>query len=172
MALSQVIMPTTGAEMVEGRIVAWKKKEGERVAKGEVLLEIETDKAIMEVEAPVAGLLLRCLFREGETVPATRLIAILGEGNESADELDRIVGADPKPELKLTALAPVSDAVARTPTPANETRVKASPLARRLGREKGIDLASIQGTGPGGRIEKDDVVRAAAKAGAPSSAPI
>ena len=170
MALTQVIMPQTGAEMVEGRIVAWKKKEGERVIKGEALLEIETDKATMEVESPAAGVLLRCLYREGETVPATHLIAVIGEGNESAGEIDRMIGVVSAPELKPPSPGPVVETVARTSSTESEARGKASPLARRLAQEKGIDLASIVGTGPGGRIEKEDVLRAAeAKTVEPSS---
>jgi pyruvate dehydrogenase E2 component (dihydrolipoamide acetyltransferase) len=163
MALTRVIMPKTGAEMVEGRILAWKKKVGERVAKGETLLEIETDKATMEVEAPGAGVLLRCLFREGETAAATRLIALLGDGNESPEEIEGIMGADPEPESRPAPVSPEPAAYAPTPAAADEKRAHASPVARRLALEKGINLASIQGTGPGGRIEKDDVLLAAAR---------
>ena len=82
MALTRVIMPKTGAEMEEGRIVSWKKNEGERIEKGGILLEIETDKATMEVEAPASGFVLKRLYKEGEVAPATRLIAILGDGDE------------------------------------------------------------------------------------------
>jgi pyruvate dehydrogenase E2 component (dihydrolipoamide acetyltransferase) len=161
MALTQVIMPQTGAEMVEGRIVAWKKQVGERVMKGEALLEIETDKATMEVESPAAGVLLRRLYKEGEMVPATHPIAILGEGNEAAGEIDRMIGRVSAPGLNPVLSTPAAGHAARTPSTESDTRVKASPLARRLAQEKGIDLASIQGTGPEGRIEKDDVLRAA-----------
>ena len=91
MPLTTVIMPKTGAEMEEGRILAWKKKEGERVNKGEVLLEIETDKATMEVESPESGFLLKRIYREGEAVPATRLIAVLGTGNESPQEIEQLI---------------------------------------------------------------------------------
>ena len=90
MPLTRVIMPKTGADMEQGRIISWMKKEGDRVAKGEVLLEIETDKATMEVEAPESGIVLKHLFPEGTDVPATHLIALLGEGNESAEEIARL----------------------------------------------------------------------------------
>jgi pyruvate dehydrogenase E2 component (dihydrolipoamide acetyltransferase) len=162
MALSQVIMPKTGAEMVEGRIVRWKKQVGEQVMKGEALLEIETDKATMEVESPAAGVLLRRLFPEGEMVPATHPIAILGDGNESAGEIDRMIGNVPPPGLSPVGPTPATAPTSRASSTESEGRVKASPLARRLAQEKGIDLASIQGTGPDGRIEKDDVLHAAA----------
>ena len=172
MALTRVIMPKTGAEMEEGRIVSWKKNEGERIEKGGILLEIETDKATMEVEAPASGFVLKRLYREGEVVPATQLIAVLGDGNEPPEDVQRLIRAEGEAEPGLKPAPPVSPAQPIQPTAAEGSGapIKASPLARRLAREKGIDLASIQGTGPGGRIEKDDVLRAAAvKAAAPSS---
>jgi pyruvate dehydrogenase E2 component (dihydrolipoamide acetyltransferase) len=170
MALTRVIMPKTGAEMEEGRILSWKKQEGERIEKGGILLEIETDKATMEVEAPVSGFVLKRLYREGEVAPATRLIAILGDGHEPAEDVQRLIRAEGETEPGLEQATPVSPAQSIQPVAAEGSGapIKASPLARRLASEKGIDLASIEGTGPGGRIEKDDVLRAAAaKATAP-----
>jgi pyruvate/2-oxoglutarate dehydrogenase complex dihydrolipoamide acyltransferase (E2) component len=84
-------MPKTGAEMEEGRILCWKKQLGERVATGDILLEIETDKATMDVESPAAGVLLRTLFPAGDSVPATNLIAVIGEGTESAEQIDGFI---------------------------------------------------------------------------------
>ena len=175
MPLSQVIMPKTGAEMEEGKIVSWKKQPGEQIKTGEILLEIETDKATMDVESPATGVLLRSLFAEDEKVPATHLIAVIGEGSESADEIDRFIegivppGSATETPAAPTASAPVAAAVPPATAKAGD-RIKASPLARRLAEEKGIDLAAIQGTGPDGRIEKDDVLKAAtSKAPAPAS---
>jgi pyruvate dehydrogenase E2 component (dihydrolipoamide acetyltransferase) len=172
MALSQVIMPKTGAEMEEGKIVSWKKQPGERVATGEILLEIETDKATMDVESPATGLLLRSLFPAGENVPATNLIAVIGDGTESAEEIASFIQSISRPGSAPAAPVAPEPAAALAPqtgSKASDQRVKASPLARRLAQEKGIDLASIQGTGPEGRIEKDDVIRAAeAKVAEPS----
>jgi pyruvate dehydrogenase E2 component (dihydrolipoamide acetyltransferase) len=167
MALSEVIMPKTGAEMEEGKIVSWKKQPGERVATGEILLEIETDKATMDVESPATGVLLRSLFAADEKVPATHLIAVIGEGNESAEEIDRFIKnlTHPGPAPVAPAAPPAFEPAAAAAPPASskgsDQRVKASPLARRLAQEKGIDLAAVQGTGPDGRIEKEDVLRAA-----------
>ena len=172
MALTRVIMPKTGAEMEEGRIVSWKKNEGEQIEKGGILLEIETDKATMEVEAPASGFVLKRLYREGEVAPATHLIAILGDGNEPSEDVQRLIRTEGEAEPGLKQAIPVSSAQPIQPTAAEGSGapIKASPLARRLASEKGIDLASIEGTGPGGRIEKDDVLHAAAvKAVAPSS---
>jgi pyruvate dehydrogenase E2 component (dihydrolipoamide acetyltransferase) len=178
MALSEVIMPKTGAEMEEGKIISWKKQPGERIAAGEILLEIETDKATMEVESPATGVLLRSLFPANEKVPATHLIAVVGEGSESAEEIDRFIRSITHPGSATdTPAAPAASAPAPAAAPESgskpgDHRVKASPLARRLAQEKGIDLAAIQGSGPDGRIEKEDVLRAAAaKAAPPAPAP-
>ncbi len=163
MALTRIIMPKTGAEMEEGRILAWKKQEGERIEKGEVLLEIETDKATMEVESPDAGILLKRVYGEGSAVPATRLIGLLGEGNEPEEDIQRVIQAEGRAanDSKPDTLEAATHATSQSAAGGGGATVKASPLARRLAGEKGIDLATIQGTGPGGRIEKDDVLRAA-----------
>ena len=107
MPLSQVIMPKTGAEMEEGKIVSWKKQPGERIKTGEILLEIETDKATMDVESPATGVLLRSLFAADEKVPATHLIAIIGEGTESAEEIDRFIKSITQPRLGRCILQPL-----------------------------------------------------------------
>ncbi|MBZ5562631.1 MAG: 2-oxo acid dehydrogenase subunit E2 [Acidobacteriia bacterium] len=173
MALTRIIMPKTGAEMEEGRILAWRKQEGERIEQGEILLEIETDKATMEVEANASGLLLKRLYREGDAVPATRLIAVLGEGNESEEEVQGLIRTEGQTPLNSTLAAspPAVHATSQPAPAAGGGPIKASPLARRLAGEKGIDLAPIQGTGPGGRIEKDDVLRAAEASAARPSTP-
>lgn len=177
MPLSQVIMPKTGAEMEEGKIVSWKKKPGEQIKTGEILLEIETDKATMDVESPATGVLLRSLFAEDDKVPATHLIGVIGEGTESAAEIDSFIKSITQPGTAAdtpaapTASAPTAAAAAPPPAAKAGDRIKASPLARRLAEEKGIDLATIQGTGPDGRIEKDDVLKAATtKVAAPAPA--
>lgn len=162
MPLTRVIMPKTGADMEEGRIVAWKKKEGDRVAKGDVLLEIETDKATMEVEAPESGVVMKHFYADGDTVPATRLIAAIGEGNESAAEIAQLAseGAAPAP---VAQERPAETTAAALPTlkSSGGGKVAASPLARKLAQEMGVDISRVQGTGPGGRVEKDDVIKAA-----------
>jgi pyruvate dehydrogenase E2 component (dihydrolipoamide acetyltransferase) len=177
MALTEVIMPKTGAEMEEGKIVSWKKHQGDAIKAGEVLLEIETDKATMEVEAPAAGVVLRTLFPEGENVTATHMIAVIGTGSESAAEIDAFVkgtsGSGSVPAAAAPAAAQAAP-VASSPAEARsgDQKIKASPLAKKLAQEKGIDLANVQGTGPDGRIEKDDVLKAAsAPAGAVKAAP-
>ena len=169
MALTKILMPKTGAEMEEGRIMAWRRSEGEPVRKGEVLLEIETDKAIMEVESPTSGILLKRLHGEGQTVPATCLIAVLGDGSEAAEQIGAFIQSEVATPLPQPRAVSASTEILPPPsTPPGTGRIKASPLARRLAEEKGIDLGSIEGTGPEGRIEKEDVLRAVeARAAAP-----
>ena len=171
MALTKIVMPKTGAEMEEGRIMAWRKSEGEQVRKGEVLLDIETDKAIMEVESPASGILLKRLHPEGQTVPATCLIALLGDGSEAAEQIGEFIQSEVAAPLPLPrAVSAAAEVLPPPSTPSATGRIKASPLARRLAEEKGIDLASIEGTGPEGRIEKEDVIRAVeARAAAPGN---
>jgi pyruvate dehydrogenase E2 component (dihydrolipoamide acetyltransferase) len=175
MALTEVIMPKTGAEMEEGKIVAWKKKPGEAIKSGEILLEIETDKATMEVESPATGVLLRALFAEEEMVPATHMIAVIGAGSESAAEIDAFVkGVGKADAAPPAAAAPIAAPATAAPQAAAKTgdKIKASPLAKKLAQEKGVDLATVVGSGPDGRIEKEDVLRAATgSASAPAAKP-
>ncbi len=163
--------------MTEGRIARWLKKEGEAVESGEVLAEVETDKATMELEAPEDGVLAKIVAPEGATVPVGAPIAVLVEEGEelSADYVPAAEeGAPAAEEAKREAPAaeePAPEAAAQSArlapaeaaAPARRGRIKASPLARRLAKMKGVDLAAIRGTGPGGRIVAADVERAAAR---------
>lgn len=162
----QILMPALSPTMTEGNLVRWLKKEGDLVASGEVLAEIETDKATMEVEAVDGGTLARILVAEGsEEVKVNTLIALLLEEGEDASALDG-VGA-PAPATSRTApatpaaptSAPATPATtpSATPTPQEGTRVLASPLARRLADQGGVDLGALSGSGPKGRIIKVDV---------------
>lgn len=139
----EVILPKLGMTMTEGTIVRWFKKEGEEVQRGESLFEVETDKAVLEVEAPASGILGKIVVPEGAKVPVAQVVAIIVEPGE------------PVPEVEVAPPPPAIE-----PAPAPE-RVKASPAARRLARELGIDLSTVVGTGPGGRIVRKDVERAA-----------
>ena len=172
---SEVKLPRLGQGMEAGTIVRWLKTEGEPVEKGEPLYELDTDKVTQEVEAEASGVLLKIAIPEGE-VPVGRTIAYIGEaGEEVAAEAD--VSSDGKATAEVAPAAPEAEAE-REPAPAEpatsdagEGRLKASPLARRIARERSLDLASIAGTGPDGRIVAEDVERAAAAAPAPARAP-
>jgi pyruvate dehydrogenase E2 component (dihydrolipoyllysine-residue acetyltransferase) len=169
-------MPRLSDSMEEGTILAWLKQVGDEVAIGDELVEIETDKANMAYEADTAGTLQEILAQEGETLPIGTPIARIGEngsgGSSSRDEGARPAGpvtAGEPPPLPVAKAS--SGAVPPTVPPAGESeaadgeRVKASPLARRLAKEKGLKLGSLHGSGPGGRIVKSDVEGAAGPAG-------
>ncbi len=165
---TKVHMEALSPTMEEGQVVRWLKSEGDPVAQGDVLAEIETDKATMELIARGDGVLRRVLVAEGGVAPVGDVIAIVAAEDEDVGELEALAGArESRPESAADvepAPAPrTADAAAPAPVePAATERIKASPVARRLAREKGLDVASLQGSGPGGRIVKRDVERAAA----------
>ncbi|HSB38802.1 MAG TPA: dihydrolipoamide acetyltransferase family protein [Gaiellaceae bacterium] len=182
---SEIKLPRLGQGMESGTIVKWLKAEGERVEKGEPLYELDTDKVTQEVEADASGVLLRIAVQEGE-VPVGRTIAIVGdEGEEvpaAAEEPEAPPGAAESavPTVEAPSQAPAREpdrdegrAAAQQEVAARRDggRVKASPLARRIARERGIDLASLSGTGPEGRIVAEDVERAGAGE-PPAAAPV
>ena len=163
---SRVVMPKLTDTMEEGVLVTWKKREGDRVEAGEVLAEIETDKAIMDLEAFASGMLRKILVRDGETVPSGTLLAVIGEADEDITPAltDKVTAAPPtggtaKPVTAAPAAAPPA-----APPSAETARPIASPRAKTLAAERGIDLSTVSGTGPGGRIVEDDVLRAPASA--------
>ncbi len=152
--MSDLVMPRLSDTMEEGTILRWLKSDGETVARGEELVEIETDKATMTYESDLEGV-LRIVAGEGSTLPVGELIATVGEG-----------AAAERPHEPTVAPAPVVDDEPPPGGPAagvlgedNEgERVKASPLARRMARESGVDLSEVRGSGPGGRIVKADIL--------------
>jgi pyruvate dehydrogenase E2 component (dihydrolipoamide acetyltransferase) len=157
----QVIMPKLSDAMVEGRVLQWLKKEGDRVAGGDVLASIETDKAEIELEAFGSGVLRKVLAGEGQTVPVGQLIAVIAEPDEDiAGLMSGVAGAPAAPMVEAKAATPAAPAAVAAAAPAVPPEagwVPASPIARRMAREAGIDLAQIKGSGPGGRILERDV---------------
>jgi pyruvate dehydrogenase E2 component (dihydrolipoamide acetyltransferase) len=165
---TEVKLPRLGQGMESGTIVRWLKSEGEQVQKGEPLYELDTDKVTQEVEAEAGGVLLKIAVSEGE-VEVGRTIGFIGAEGETV----AVEAPAPAPEKEEEVAAPEPERAAPS-APTSNGRVKASPLARRLARERGIDLASIRGTGPEGRIVAEDVERgevAAAPAPAPPAPP-
>lgn len=165
---SRVVMPKLTDTMEEGVLLAWKKREGEQVHAGEVIAEIETDKAVMDLEAFAPGLLRKILVREGETAASGTLIAVIADADEDiTSALSDGVAAAPSIGNGSTAGAAAvkSEGPARAQTVRPEGgRPFASPRAKALAAERGIDLATLTGTGPGGRIVEEDVVAALAPA--------
>ena len=167
-----VRMPRLSDTMTEGTVAKWHKKVGDAISEGDLLAEIETDKATMEFESFQEGVLLHIGVEEASTAPVDCILAILGEEGE---DITAVMEADATPAVEevkeeKVAVAPVADApvetpkVVSTPAPApivasssSNTRVKASPLAKRLAEEKGLDISRIPGTGEGGRVVKRDV---------------
>jgi len=157
----EVVMPQLGLTMTEGTLVRWLKREGENVAKGEPLIEVQSDKVTMEVESTDSGMLGGIRVQEGEVVPVGQAIAYLLEPGEEV----------PEGEPEKTAPPPAQPDAAPEPTAAvpreSGERVKASPAAKRVAKERGVELAAVMGTGSGGRIVEADVVAAVEKAAQP-----
>jgi len=180
---TEILMPALSPTMEEGTLAKWLVKEGDTVASGDLLAEIETDKATMEFEAVDEGVIGKILISEGtEGVKVNTAIAVLLEDGESADDIGsapaaaEAPAADPAPASAEKAESPPAQA---SPAPAapksgDGSRIFASPLARRIAGQKGLDLSAIKGSGPHGRIVKADVEKAeaapAAKAAAPAAA--
>jgi pyruvate dehydrogenase E2 component (dihydrolipoamide acetyltransferase) len=175
---SRIVMSKLSPTMEEGRVLKWVKQEGDPVESGDVVVEVETDKATMEVEAMGSGVLRKILVTENATVPTGTLLGIVAGQDEDISAMLEESGtaapaADPgapgpEPSAPAAATAP-----AAAPSPAGDGgRLKASPLARRMAEDRGIRLEGLRGTGPGGRIIKRDI-EAAASAGvrAPAAAP-
>ncbi len=187
---TEVKLPRLGQGMESGTIVKWLKSEGEAVEKGDPLYELDTDKVTQEVEAEASGILLKIAISEGE-VEVGKTIAVIGEEGEKVDAEVEAPSAEAAQEVsedeqKEGSPAPAReqerergrDASATTSQvteaqePSGDGRVKASPLARRIARERGIDLSSVAGTGPEGRVVAEDVERTAASAAPrPAAAP-
>jgi len=163
---TEVRLPRLGQGMESGTIVKWLKAEGEAVEKGEPLYELDTDKVTQEVEAEASGVLLKIAIPEGE-VEVGRTIGFIGAEGEAVQEAAE-AATEPKTEEPKETPKPVVQQQPAAPT--SNGRIKASPLARRLARERGIDLASLRGTGPEGRIVAEDVERAEVQP-APAVAP-
>ena len=147
--IKEIIMPKLGQTVEESIVGKWMKNEGDNVEKGDVLLEVTTDKATLEVESFAKGVLRKIIHKEGDVVP---VLAIIGY---TASSMDEELPENPPEQLheeeKKEEETPVAE-------PVSEVRIKISPLAKRLAKEKGVDITKISGTGPGGRIVKEDVL--------------
>jgi pyruvate dehydrogenase E2 component (dihydrolipoamide acetyltransferase) len=160
-------MEALSPTMEEGRLVKWTKHEGDPVKSGDTLAEVETDKAVMELVARADGQLLKVMVPEGTTVPVGNVVAWIGKPGEKVDGDGAAAPAKPAPataapapkaaSAPAPAPAPRPALPATVAVPADATRVKASPLARRIAKDAGVDLKLVQGSGPGGRVIKRDV---------------
>ena len=167
--INEVTMPSMGADMTEGTIAKWLKAEGDQISRGDKLAEIETDKTVVEMEAYADGVLRRITVEEGSLVQVGTVIAYIGDPEDEIPEAvsDPVVAeSDTQPSEQPDAPAPADSVLAKNdigtePIAAVSSvaagRVKASPIARKIAAEKGIDITTVPGTGPGSRITKADV---------------
>ena len=160
-------MEALSPTMEEGRLVKWTKREGDAVKTGDTLAEVETDKAVMELVARADGQLIKVMVSEGSTVPVGNVVAYIGKPGENVD------GGEPAPAAQQGAQSAVRSAPEPTTAPpaAAVAGVKASPLAKRIAKESGVDLKLVAGSGPGGRVVKRDLEAAARSAPAAAPAP-
>ena len=157
-------MPKLGFDMAEGVLVRWVKQVGENISKGDVLAEIETDKATVEVESPAGGVVLQLIVNQGDVVPVNAPIAVVGVAGEKISDQSPVISdqssvsskkvADEKPAPQ-SQVTPAS--VSSTVSTPSDGAIKASPLAKKIARDNNINLAQLQGTGPGGRVVRKDV---------------
>jgi pyruvate dehydrogenase E2 component (dihydrolipoamide acetyltransferase) len=178
--ISEVVMPQMGADMEEGTIIRWLKQEGDAVERGEIIAEIETDKANVEIEAFESGVFRKALASEGDTVDVGTIIAVVASPDEDIAQYQGMTVAvkSGAPQQDGSPPAEAEPKAKEPPSPAkaagSDGRVRASPVARKLAQEKGLDLAQVRGTGPAGRIVRRDVEAAAERpaAGAPPPATV
>jgi pyruvate dehydrogenase E2 component (dihydrolipoamide acetyltransferase) len=174
-------MPKLSDTMTEGTVVKWLKKEGDKISSGDAVAEIETDKATMEVEAFVSGTLLKIVVPEGGSAPCKSPMAFIGAPGEKIDESllkgssngaakeEKKEAAEPKKETPQAGKSAPAVSSPPASNPLLGGRTKASPLAKKIAADTGVSLAGLTGTGPGGRIVKQDVLMAAASGGAGGS---
>jgi len=165
MAIS-VVMPALEMAQETGKLVSWKKKAGDQVKKGEMLLEIETDKAVVEIEAQGDGILGGVTAKEGDVVPVGQTIAWLLKPGEQPPA--NVAAAQTGRKMDSAPAAAAATAAPAAPEPVSAAGARISPKARRLAREHGVDIATLRGSGPGGEILAEDIMKAAA-GGAPSA---
>jgi pyruvate dehydrogenase E2 component (dihydrolipoamide acetyltransferase) len=172
--VTEIVMPRLSDSMEEGTILKWLKADGDEISRGDPLAEIETDKATLTYESDAGGV-LTIVAAAGETLPIGSVIARL-DSRSNGSAARRPAQAEPAPTAAPERTAPAPAAshpppAAPAPGPAASGRVKASPLARRMAREQGLDIQQLTGSGPGGRIVKADVERAALAPAAPAAPP-
>ncbi len=171
---TEIIMPKLGLTMEEGTVLKWLKHEGDHIEKGESVLQIQTDKVEYEVESPTEGVLHRTLAEEGQVIPCGEVVGVIGGADEEID-LEKVKAkarvapaSPPRVEPKKEEPPRVEAPPAEVPAPGE--RVKISPAARKLAKEMGVDISKLRGTGPGGRIVKEDILAATPAEAAPAEA--
>lgn len=170
--MTEFVMPQLGADMSAGKLLGWRKNVGESIRRGDIIADVETDKADIEIEVFTGGVIEKILVQPGEKVPVGTVLAIIRQEGEAARVeaplAPKAVPSEAAPAKPVAPVLPPRPVV----TPREPGRVHASPVAKKLAAELGIDLASLAGTGPGGRITLEDVQKAAqGKAAQPAPSP-
>jgi len=156
----EIILPKIDEAMTQGKIIEWMKQEGEQVEKGTVLFTLETEKVTWEVESPAAGVLSRHLAKAGDVVAVGVVVAyVLSVGEDMPQELGKTSGAEETKETPVSANVLKKDEKIQREAASTDERIKATPLAKKVAKELSVDLSMITGTGPGGRISREDVER-------------
>jgi len=164
----EITMPKLSDTMTEGQFICWRKNVGDRVERGDIIAEVETDKAVMELEAFASGILIKIIAKEGETVPVGTVLGLIGDPEEMSQTTEALpteAGAKPETAPAIETAEPIRPPVSppptEQPTPVSETweHEKASPMVRRMAREQGIDLSKVESSGPEGRITQEDLQR-------------
>ncbi|MGA6828799.1 dihydrolipoamide acetyltransferase family protein [Nitrospira sp. NS4] len=162
--MAEFVMPTLGSDMTEGTLIEWKKKAGDRVSKGEIIAEVDTEKAAIEIESFHTGIIEQLLAKPGETIPVGKVMAIIREEGAHAQP----VAQAPAPAPPVQTTPPKATVSSRSPAPppiaapvTEPGRLRISPAARTLSGELGVDPVFVQGTGPDGAITRDDILRVA-----------
>jgi len=157
-----VLMPKQGQSVESCLIIKWNKKEGDKVKAKEPICEVETDKAVFEVEAPEAGIILKIFYKEGDDVPVLNTIAIIGQPGEKIDHLipQKTVSVSKGEYIEKQKAITLDESLKKTKPSFGDGVIPISPLARRLAEKEGIDFSRLVGSGPGGRIIKKDIEKA------------
>ena len=156
--MAEFVMPTLGADMTEGTLVQWKKQVGDRVTKGDIIAEVDTEKAAIEVECHATGIIEQLLTKPGDKVPVGTVMAVIREEGQPAAGPPPLHTAAPQPTTPCSSRPPATRVA---PPPSHEGRLRISPAARKLAADRGINPTHVQGTGPEGAITLEDITRAA-----------
>ena len=158
----EITMPKLSDTMTEGLFAGWRKNVGERIERGDIIAEVETDKAVMELEAFASGVLLKTMAKNGELVPVGTVLGLIGEPGEIDETADIASLSEPEEVVPVTApTTPAPPVAAHT----EQEHEKASPLVRRMARDQGVDLGQVHGSGPEGRITQEDLAGFTAQQG-------
>ena len=166
--MAELVMPILGSDMTEGKLVEWKKKPGDRVTRGEIIAEVDTEKASIEIESFQTGIIEQLITHPGDTVPVGTVMAIIREDGAPSASREAQARAERQPEKATKPSLPAAPLTSPAPPVIASMRLRISPSARQLAAERGVDPSRVRGTGPDGAITRQDIEAAATSAVLPS----